>query len=236
MQDYLTEEEINKYKAKYNDMYFNLSYSIRRDEINYGMAKKTNATREKVDKELETTRDNLNNINNGIEVFSGMINIITKYTANIKKARIELLESEIEANLIYLYPDEKFKVTFEFSQNRGRETAELKLGRNGCIFNVKAQNGRFVRQLISLSCMYTVNKLRESKTLIMDEALSSSDKDNLSNLKPLMNKMIEDGMQLIVIEHKDELYKDVERRMFYLEKDRVLDYMRVVKKEDIEVN
>lgn len=148
--------------------------------------------------------------------------------------RISLVEKTVEDNLRYVFPEEDFKVKFDMGISKtGRETCRLLLGKGNKYSATSAQNGRFVRQLISVVVVYTLNYLRGADTMYLDEALASSDKDNLTKLKPLLDRMREDGTQVILIEHKPELYNNVDRRQFELRKDRVAGFSSIVNVRDI---
>lgn len=148
---------------------------------------------------------------------------------NYRESRIGYLEQEIENNLAYLIPEENFRVKIEFSSRDGVENANLYImKKGGTRWSLpKARNGRFIRQIISFTAMYTINRLRGSKTIFSDEALASADKKNLLNLKPMLDNLIDDGFQIVVIEHKPELYQTLDRREFKLVKDRRLGYLTI---------
>lgn len=160
----------------------------------------------------------------------------SKYTDERKN----LIEGVVESNLQYLFPEEMFKVNIDLDvSKKGRESCQLLLGSrvpnsSEIVYSpTSAQNGRFVRQLISMVVVYSLNHFRGLNTIFFDETLSSSDKQNLTKLKPLLDMMVEDGTQVILIEHKSELYKDVKRRQINLKKDRQTGETTIMSIKDI---
>lgn len=165
--------------------------------------------------------------------------VVNKKASDFTQGRQSLIEKSVEENLKYIFPEENFKVKLNLDVSKtGKETCQLLLGKeqNGVISNyspTNAQNGRFVRQLISLVIIYTINMLRGSDMIYMDEALASSDKQNLTRLEPLLKRMRDSNMQVILIEHKSELYDNVDRRHIKLNKNRITGETSIQSVEDI---
>ena len=161
-----------------------------------------------------------------------------KKSSTYTDERKQVIEKIVEENLLYIFPEERFKAQLSLDVSRkGRETCQLLIGvpsGSGVSYAATtAQNGRFVRQLVSLVVVYSLNYLRGSDTLFIDEALASSDKDNLTKLKPLLDRITESGIQIILIEHKPELYNGVDRRQFDLSKNRKTGETTIVKVTDV---
>lgn len=167
-----------------------------------------------------------------------LYSICNKKAAEFTEGRRGLIEQTVEENLRFIFPEENFKVKLDLDLSKaGRKTCKLLLGKttkDGIVYSpTTAQNGRFVRQLISVVVVYTLNYLRGTDMMYLDEALASSDKSNLTKLKPLLDRMVENGMQVVLIEHKPELYNTVTRRQFTLNKDRMKQIASIVSVEDI---
>lgn len=170
----------------------------------------------KIDKELADSKYVLDNLENYYKTLYNLIKICTKKSIEFKDVRVNSIESEITNNLAYLYPEKNYEVKIDFSESRGDDVAELLLGSKGKLVPTTGQNGMFVRQVISLTGMEVINYMHGGCVLFLDEALASSDKQNLLKLKPMFNRMIEKGFQIIMIEHKPEIYQNLKHKRFKL--------------------
>lgn len=147
---------------------------------------------------------------------------------------IRNLEDRIENILEILMPEEQFKVQITFKLFRGKYYSDILIGKesNGQIQwgPPRTQNGDFLKQLISCSAVWALNLLLGSSYILMDEPFSSADPVNVSKLQPIFDMMLESGMQIIVIEHKVELYEGVRHNEINLLKHRhpTDDYMGFV--------
>lgn len=169
-----------------------------------------------------------------------LLKVSVKLSKQHRDKKIKFLEDEIDKNLSYLLPQEDFRVKITFNDRNGDYTANLEIAKGdagkqaGNWHSPRAYNGRFIRQMISFSCMYSINKLRGSKAVFSDESLASADKVNLTKLKPLFDSLIDEGFQITIIEHKEELYNTMSRREFHLYKDRELQAVQLKEVKDIE--
>lgn len=137
---------------------------------------------------------------------------------------IKNLESRIENILEILMPEEQFKVQITFKLYRGKYYSDILIGKesNGTIQwgPPRTQNGDFLKQLISCSAVWALNLLLGSSYILMDEPFSSADPVNVSKLQPIFDMMLESGMQIVIIEHKVELYEGVRHNEINLLKHR----------------
>lgn len=137
---------------------------------------------------------------------------------------ISALESRVEHILALIMPEEQFKVQITFRSVRGKYRSEVLIGKenNGYIewSPPRTQNGDFIKQLISCSIVWSLNLLLGASFILMDEPFSSSDQVNVGNLSPVFEMMIESGMEIIMIEHKPELYQGVHHNEISLLKHR----------------
>ena len=217
-----------------------LDKSITYDKAMLDNAKENNQKRKIVVERFEESKELRNDIDEYRRKILLLFSICNERAAKYTDERKSLIEKVVESNLTYLFPEERFKVKIDLDvSKKGREACQLLLGSrvpgtSELIYSpTSAQNGRFVRQLISMVVVYSLNKLRGLDTIFFDETLSSSDRVNLTKLKPLLDRIRDDGMQVILIEHKSELYSDVERRQFNLYKDRNTGETKIVSIEDI---
>lgn len=216
-----------------------LEDSVTYDRAILQTAEDNNAKQLKVEEKYQRCIEVLQDLRSYTDSLRMLHSIVNKKITDFTNGRQRLIEQTVEDNLRYIFPEENFKVKLNLDVSKtGKETCQLLLGKEfgGQIISyspTNAQNGRFVRQLISLVVVYTINLLRGSDMIYMDEALASSDKNNLTKLEPLLDRMIESNMQVILIEHKPELYENIERRHFVLNKERVTGVTSIVSQKDI---
>ena len=124
---------------------------------------------------------------------------------------ISALESRVENILALIMPEEQFRVQITFRSVRGKYRSEVLIGKevNGTIewSPPRTQNGDFIKQLVSCSIVWSINLLLGASFIFMDEPFSSSDQINVGNLSPVFEMMIDSGMEIVMIEHKPELYQ-----------------------------
>ena len=216
-----------------------LEESVVYDKAILKTAEETNAKQLKIEEKYEKCKEVREELKEYTNKLKTLFAVVNKKASDFTQNRKSLIEQTVEENLKYIFPEENFKVKLNLDLSKtGRETCQLLLGKGdsnaGIVYTpTTAQNGRFVRQLISLVVVYTINMLRGSDMLYMDEALASSDKHNLTKLKPLLDRIKKSKMQVILIEHKAELYEGVDRRQFILHKNRLSGETKIVSQEDI---
>lgn len=138
---------------------------------------------------------------------------------------IENLQNRMAAILAVFYPDEAFHVRISYHPVRGKFETEVDIGKENGEGRIvwdspRAQNGDFVKQLVSFSMIASINILLHAGFLFMDEPFSSSDTTNVSKLRYVFGLMQELGLQLLFIEHKPELYRHIEHNLIQLQKHR----------------
>ena len=227
--------DISKMKEEIKSIGDSISY----DKAILQTAIENNEKQLKIEEKYNNTVSVRNELRDYNSKLKSLFAVVNKKASDFTQGRQALIERSVEDNLKYIFPEENFKVKLNLDVSRtGKETCQLLLGKevNGSVVNyspTNAQNGRFVRQLISLVIIYTINMLRGSDMIYMDEALASSDKDNLTKLEPLLNRMRDSNMQVVLIEHKSELYDNIDRRHIKLVKNRVTGETVIKSVEDI---
>ena len=227
--------DISKMKEEIKSIGDSISY----DKAILQTAIENNEKQLKIEEKYNNTVSVRNELRDYNSKLKSLFAVVNKKASDFTQGRQALIERSVEDNLKYIFPEENFKVKLNLDVSKtGKETCQLLLGKevNGSVVNyspTNAQNGRFVRQLISLVIIYTINMLRGSDMIYMDEALASSDKDNLTKLEPLLNRMRDSNMQVVLIEHKSELYDNIDRRHIKLVKNRVTGETVIKSVEDI---
>lgn len=130
-----------------------------------------------------------------------------------------------EAILAVIIPEENFKIKITYEPCGKDYASEVFVGKalnTGEIHwsRPNGTNGEFVKQLISFSILASINTLLGSNFLFMDEPFSSSDTVNVEKMKPIIELMLAQGLQLMFIEHKHQLYESLPHNLIRLIKHR----------------
>lgn len=184
----------------------------------------TNEVKAKLEKEIAYRQKIYNGIVQYHNSYKNMLKLTLSQAQAYRNNQISFLERRIEENLRVIFPEENFKVQIEFYVERDKPMAELYVGRDK-LLPPKTQNGRFVRQLIGLTVIYTVNQILGSEHIFMDEATSSGDKVSMRDLAPILEDIRHASIQILLIEHKDEMFQDIPRREIRLQKNRRSGYI-----------
>lgn len=154
-----------------------------------------------------------------------------------RDSTVVFIENKITESLGLAFPNEKYTSKIEFGNTaKGRRTAELKLRRFGKDYTTSLQGGKLSQQLVSCSGVTAVNSIRGSSMMFLDEALASSDVDTVKDLSVMIQQLVDDGYQILLIEHKEGLYQSLARRHHYFTKNYpMLDGATSVSSEDYSV-
>lgn len=151
-----------------------------------------------------------------------VITVCTNGLNSFKQERLECLEEQVKENLNTIFPEDNFNVKFETSTYRGKEIIDFYTGHGDRLFPTMMQNGRLFRQICSFSISTMIQILAGCEILIMDEAINSGDIESTKVVSNLIHNLIDNGYQIILIEHKDALYKDLPRVQYNLVRNKSL--------------
>lgn len=165
---------------------------------------------------------------------------------SLEKRRDTILrnvEERTEAILAVILPEENFHIHISYTTKGKNYVSEVFIGKETGAGEIvwsrpKGTNGEFMKQLISFSILASINSLLGSKFVLMDEPFSSSDTTNVGKMQPIIEMMLNQGLQLLFIEHKKELYENIPHNIIQLEKHRTPSdaeegYVRVLRNERV---
>ena len=66
----------------------------------------------------------------------------------------------------------------------------------------------------------------------MDEAFSASSMENLTKISSLLKKLIEEDFQILIIEQKNDIFKDLPRREINIAKDAIKESVKILSVTD----
>lgn len=146
-----------------------------------------------------------------------------KFAQDFKKDRYNEISERAEQSLSRVFPNDNFQVYLDARVYKSKDEVRLLLGKEGRMFPIKMQNGRFLRQVTSFSVNTTIQELKGCVPILMDEALSSGDFASTSTMSLVLKELIDRNVQMILTEHKPELYSNLPRLQIYLVRDEIQD-------------
>lgn len=179
----------------------------------------------------------LDELEEKIAIMDKVYAVCLREATEYKETRLEMLINQAESVLALAFPNENFKVKFEFSMY-GKEThALLKIGHEDepeekWLSPVTA-NGGCVKQLLSASIVASICVLNHADYLLLDEFFCSSDPVVVSKVGQFIESLSKLGLQLVLIEHKPNLYGSIERQDILLRKDHSKRAVELVSNERI---
>lgn len=188
-------------------------------------AEKTNEQRDEYLRQRDIFKEKLIKVQQYLDSINTLFKGTQVAMERYRMTTIENLESRMEVILAAVLPEEDFKVRITYEPVRNKMETRILLGKtqqDGEIIwaDPRVQNGDFIKQLVSFSAVASINLLLHSRFLFIDEPFSSSDVTNVKKLKPIIELLQEQGLQLLFIEHKPELYNSMQHNLIKLYKHR----------------
>ena len=218
------------------DMYRNLDYiqsQITAKKIQLETSKKNNERAESVKKNFEYINDlerDLTSYVKNLDVFSKLVEV---ETSNYKQRRIDFLSNYIENNIATIFPKEGYKARIKIDPRYNKQHAHLELiSRNGYVGVPHMNSGKLLQELISFSSAIAIAECLGKNKFYMDEAFAASSPENLTKVGLLLKKLVDENFQILLIEQKDDIYKDIPRREIHIAKDELNDEVKVLETLD----
>lgn len=159
-----------------------------------------------------------------------LIKLIDQEDAAFRKRRISFLEDKITQELAKIFPTEGFIANIDCDFKRGNGHASLTLkDKYGNERMPEVSEGKLCQYLISFASTVSAVKGLQSTNIYIDEAFGVSSENNLPKIGDIISSTIEEGMQIILISQKADLYGDIPRREIHLKKDYANDVTNVEK-------
>ncbi|WP_304427901.1 hypothetical protein [uncultured Clostridium sp.] len=220
----------NSFKYEVND----LKKRLIQEKVNLDFAKENNNKIIKYKKEYEDALAVKEEYDQYIKALDLYYKLCIRESNNYKNKRLDYLCSFIDDKLYLIFPDEDFKSKI-VTENVGsiRKTyLELHKQDSGEIEIPETCQGKLCQQLLSFSASTALVKSLGMNRLFLDEAFSASAPKNLTKIGSILKTMVDDGMQIILIEQEQEIYKDLPRREIYVEKDSLEDKTKIIYEKD----
>lgn len=155
-------------------------------------------------------------------------------TNKYKQNRLSYVEHFIDEKLDIVFPDENFSSKIVIDNKYGSNIAYLTLLKpNGKSRMPTASEGKMCQQLLSTNTAIALVKCLGINRLFLDEAHSASSPKNLTKVGDMLKELVGSGIQIILIEQKSEVYKDLPRREIYITKNPTEEAVEIVYEKDI---
>lgn len=182
-------------------------------------AKESNTKLERYQKLLDEALDLSKTARAYLNALKITLDITQKESQNLKETRQFILEQEVTNVLSTVFEGEQFRAKLDVNTNLKTKTADLTLiSRNGYRRKPVLSNGKCAQQVVSFSVVKSVLDFLGCDLVVLDEAFASSDRENLLKLSKLLSDTAKEK-QIILVEHKEEIYKNLPRREIRLTKD-----------------
>lgn len=211
-----------------------LKQKLIEEKVNLDFAKENNNKIIKYKKEYEDAVEVRSEHEQYIKALDIYHKLCVRESNNYKTKRLEYLCTFIDDKLSIIFPDENFKSKI-VTEDRGsiqRTYLELYLEGSDEAEIPETSQGKFCQQLLSFSSSVALVKTLGINRMFLDEAFSASASKNLTKIGSILKPMIDDGMQIILIEQEQEVYKDLPRREIYVEKDSLEEETKVIYEKD----
>lgn len=198
-------------------------------QIELRLAEDRSAKYEKLQSDLEKLQSLNTDINTLKNIFSMFLKILATEDNAFKKKRLRYLEAYIDRNLEIIFPNEGFKskIYFDYSYNKQKVALYL-IDRYGKVRIPSVCEGSLLQQLIGFSAAVGIVECLGANKLFMDEAFSASSMENLTKISALLKKLIEEDFQILIIEQKNDIFKDLTRREINIAKDAIKESVQVL--------
>jgi hypothetical protein len=144
----------------------------------------------------------------------------TEESVSFRSSRIDYLEWAITDQLAEVFPQDLLRAEIDRDFSRGQSKLELSLiDRWGEKRDPYVTEGMLAQQLLNYVSARTITRLLGFNRMFLDEAFSQSDDNNLSKISEVLNTDQNDGVQIVLVEHKSQVYKDIPHREIVFSKD-----------------
>lgn len=184
---------------------------------------KTKISNEKIEKiraKIDSINLILENVNDYINKLKFLLKVIVTEETKFRERRLNFINSSITKALKLIFPEENFEayVDCDISRNRGYAQLLLKdLNGNDRIPSI--QEGKMCQYLISFAAIVAVTSALGSSAIFIDEAFGAASEDNIQKMGPTLEKLANNGVQIILISQNSALYENIERREICFHKD-----------------
>lgn len=153
--------------------------------------------------------------------------------AAFRKRRITFLSDHITEILLKIFPADGFKAQIDCDFKRGSGVANLTLkDKYGYERMPDISEGKLCQYLISFASTVGAVESLHAVSVYIDEAFGVSSADNLPKIGEMLQSTSDNGMQIILISQKADLYSEIPHREIHLLLDKNTDTTSVLEIKD----
>lgn len=187
--------------------------------ISIETAKVRNEMKDKLNADYVEASEYCDAISKYVNTLDTLNSRLIKENDEFRTRRLDHLNSVITEGIAEIFPEKRLKarVICDFKRS---STVRLELtDANGEVFAPQICNGKLLQYLTSFSAICGIANSLGCHNLFIDEAFGVASQDNLSKIGDIINKKIENGLQVILVSQNPTLYMDIPHRELILEAD-----------------
>jgi hypothetical protein len=157
-----------------------------------------------------------------ISVYDRIVKQLQIKAASYRAQRKTELEEMTTTVLRRAFPNEEYQIKIDWNSTGTKPTAQILnsvTAKDGSVeyYPPSHINGELAKQVIAFTTLCSMCGMLNADFIGYDECLNSGDDNSLVDIKPLFDKLME-AFQIIMIEHKDSLYQNLNRREIHIDK------------------
>ncbi|WP_394862080.1 P-loop NTPase family protein [Paraclostridium bifermentans] len=205
-----------------------LKNKLNNKKTELALAKKSNEELKDIKVKYNNAVETLKDINFMVEAFNQFHLVTNQEDANFKRRRLDYLCNFIDANLEKIFPYDNLKAKIPVDFKYKSQVAKLKLVSGDKVSrSPKIASGGLKRHLISFSSSLALAECMGMNKMYLDEAFNSSSPENLTKIGEILYELVKKDFQVVLVEHKSDIYKDLPRREIHLKRDELTNKVSV---------
>lgn len=211
----------------YNDYQSNKEYyrkKILEGKLRLERAKILNAEYDKIYARKTEIEGVLNSLLEYINLLNDTKDEVQKEDSDFKTRRIEYLNDIITERLSQFFPNDGLICKLAFDDKYKSSNATLRLeDANGFLRKPQISEGKLCQYLISFIASDSVVRSLGKNIIYIDEAFGVASTKKLEDVGRLIAQSVQDGIQIILVSQRSELYAEIPHREIVMHKDEILD-------------
>lgn len=204
------------------DRYYDLIKLQNETNFEYKDAVRNNEKLQDIDSKVEDFSEAISKINKFKKDLSLSVDKINNEYNRYKTNRISFLTAYIQEIIDTVFPLRGFIVKLNPDLRYKIPRVDLTVTNSfGIEINIRISEGGLFKQLVSYGAASSLVQSIENGKLFLDEAFFAGSPENLSKVYPVIQALIDKGIQVFIIEQTDTVYKDLHRREYILDYDEI---------------
>lgn len=199
-----------------------LSIGIGRLDMAVSMAESKNKQKEILEETIKSMSEKYQRLTQYVSIYDSILKVLQVKAASYRAQRKTTLEEVTTTVLKSAFPNEEYQIKIDWNSNGTRPTAQILNSVSTSDGKVEYYppshiNGELAKQTIAFTTLCSMCGMLNADFIGYDECLNSGDNDSLTDIKPLFDKLMS-TFQILMIEHKDSLYQNLNRREIHIDK------------------